>query len=151
MHNALFQTFRSPYHVASLESSRYRHLVPYLAIFIIFLPVAFLIFKSFTIYLISHILVFFLFPAFLWVYLMTEKLSDIKLDVIKVFVIMTLYLSYLAGLVWIMIILLKPSLKIEFIFLSLGYMLLLLLATIMVTGVFFYHRYAQRIIKRKTS
>ena len=151
MRETLFQTFRSPYHASSLESPRYRRLVPYLAFIIVFLPVIFLIFKSFTIYLISHVLVFFLFPGFLWVYLMTEKLSDIKLDVIKVFVIITLYLSYLAGLVWVMIVFFNPSLKTEFIFLSLGYMALLLLTTIMVTGVFFYHRYAQRIIKRKTS
>lgn len=151
MRDTLFQTFRSPYHVSSFKSSRYKSFVPYLAAFIVFLPISFLIFKSFTIYLISHLLVFFLFPGFLWVYLMTEKLSDLKLDIIKVFVIITLYLSYLAGLVWVMIIFLKPSLKTEFIFLSFGYMALLLIATIMVTGVFFYHRYAQRIIKRKTS
>jgi len=147
MNQALFKTFKSPYHAVTLQSSRYHKVMPYFVVLIMGLPLLFVIFKSFSVYLIAQVIVFLVFPVFLWVFLNTDQVSDIKLDIIKVFVIMSLYFSYLLGLCWIMVGIFQPLLKTEYLLLSLGYIILLLIVTIITTVVFFYHRYAQKIIR----
>lgn len=149
MSNILFATFKSPYQTVTLQSSRYRQVMPYFVVLIIGLPMLFIFFKSFSIYLIAQVIIFLIFPIFLWVFLNTDKITDIKLDIIKIFVIISLYFSYLLGLCWVMVRIFQPSLKTEYLLLNLGYLLLLLIITIITASVFFYHRYAQKIINVK--
>lgn len=149
MLQSLFQTFRSPYNIVSFHSSRYRQALPYFVIGILVTPVLFLFFKSFLIFLLSQVAIFMLFPAFLWIYLNTDEVTDIKLDIIKVCVIISLYFSYLMMFTWFMILLFKPTLRAEYVFLNLGYLFLLLIVVIIVIITCFYHRYARNIIRRK--
>ena len=149
MNQALFKTFKSPYHAVTLESPRYHQILPYFIILIIGLPLLFVFFKSFSIYLIAQVIVFLIFPIFLWVFLNIDKVTDIKLDIIKIFVIISLYFSYLLCLCLVMVVLFQPALKTEYLLLNLGYIILLLIVTIITTAVFFYHRYAQKIINVK--
>lgn len=149
MNQALFKTFKSPYYAVTLKSPRYHQILPYFIILIIGLPLLFVFFKSFSVYLIAQVIVFSIFPIFLWVFLNTDQITDIKLDIIKIFVIISLYFSYLIGLCWVMVVLFQPALKTEYLLLNLGYIILLFIVTIITTTVFFYHRYAQKIINVK--
>ncbi|MFH1713442.1 MAG: hypothetical protein ABH896_04665 [Candidatus Jacksonbacteria bacterium] len=147
MNKLLFKTFKSPYHIATLQSSRYLQILPYLIVLIIIFPVLFLPFRSFSVYLISQIIVFLLFPIFLWVFLNADRYTDLKLDIIKVLALATIYFSYLLILCWAMVKLFQPTLKNEYLLLNLGYIFLLGIITVFITAIFFYHRYAQKIIK----
>ena len=147
MNKSLFKTFNSPYHALSFKSSRYKHVVPYFAAVMLILPLLFIIPQSFSVYLVSQVVIFILFPIFLWVHLNTDQVTDIKLDIIKVFVFITIYFSYLLILAWIMIQIFKPDFLLEYVILTIGYISLLFVMALIVTATFFYHRYAQRIIK----
>jgi len=146
MSRILYNTFRSPYHYLTLETRRYRKVVPYLLVLMVILPLLFLPFKSFFVHLLSQVGIIILFPLFLWVYLNTDKETDVKLDVLKIFVIMTLYFSYFMLLTLVMARMLQPVLKNEFVFLNLGYVGLLFIIGLMVSAAFFHHRYTQRIL-----
>lgn len=149
MNSPLFQTFVSPYHAFSLHSARYRHVVPHCVVALLALPLLFLIFRSVSVYYMGYVIVFILFPFFLWIYLNTDEVTDIKLDAIKVFVLTTFYFSYLLALSWVMTRILKAELTVEYMLITLGYIFLLFVVSIMITGVSFFHRYAQRIIRAK--
>lgn len=150
MNSSLFKTFVSPYHAFSLHSSRYRHTVPYCVAALIVLPLLFLFFRSISVYYIGYVVVFILFPFFLWIYLNTDEVTDMKLDVIKVVVLTTLYFSYLLALSWVMTRILKATLTLEYMLITLGYIFLLFIVAVMITGASFFHRYAQRIIRAKS-
>ena len=147
MNQALIKTFNSPYHVLSLKSSRYKGVVHYFVAVIMVIPWLFLPFHSFVIFLLSEVLIFILFPLFLWSYLNTDEVTDIKLDTLKIFVISTAYFSYLLGVTWIMLKILNPLFKNEYMLIKLGYIFLLIIVTIIVTAIFFYNRYTSKRIK----
>jgi len=149
MNNSLFKTFQSPYHIVSLKSPRYKSVLKYLAVALLLLPVLFLVFKSFSMYLVGHAAVFVVLPLFLWMYLMSEQVTDVKLDVIKVFVILVVYFSYLTMLTWVMIRVFNPGFKYEYVLLSFGYIVLLGVVSVITVTAFFHHRYTQRVIERK--
>ncbi len=149
MNSSVFKTFVSPYHAFSLHSARYRHVVPYCVFALVALPLLFLFFRSISVYYMGHVIVFILFPLFLWVYLNTDEVTDIKLDVIKVIVLTTFYFSYLLALSWVMTRVIKATLTFEYMLITLGYIFLLFIVAVMITGASFFHRYAQRIIREK--
>jgi hypothetical protein len=150
MHTSLFNTFKSPYHAVSLKSTRYKKLIKYVIGVLVILPLLFFVFQSLGVFLAIHIAILILFPVFIWIYLLTDKISDVKLDVIKVCVIMCIYFTYLVSITWLTLKLFNPELKKEFVTMSLGYIILLTIISIIVIVTFFYHRYAQAIIKRKS-
>lgn len=147
MNEALFKTFRSPYQVLSLKSSRYRMVVHYFIFALVALPVVFLPMRSFSLYMISEIIIFLLFPLFLWAYLNTEEVTDIKLDTIKVVVISTGYFAYLMAVSLLMTKIFNPVFRNEYMVVKLGYICLLAILTTIITMLFFYRRYAQKKIR----
>lgn len=149
MNPSLIQSFASPYHAFSLHSSRYRKTVPYFVLLLVILPLLFLFFRSISVYYLGHVVVFILFPFFLWIYLNTDEVTDIKLDVIKVVVLTTLYFSYLLILSWIMTRILKATLTFEYMMITIGYIVLLFIVAVMITAASFFNRYAKRIIRAK--
>ena len=149
MNQSLFQSFSSPYHAFSLASSRYRRAIPWFAGVLIVLPVLFLLFRSFSVYFIAQVLIFILFPIFIWADLNGDTMTDVKLDVIKVFVIGTLYATYLLILAWVMLAVFQPELKVEYMLINIGYIFLLLITGYIVAAASLFHRYAQKIIRDK--
>src|SRR3990167_6057422 len=149
MNKSLFKSFISPYNAWTINNSRYRQVVPFLVCVLLAIPVIFLPLRSFAAYLMGQVIVFLLFPIFVWVDLNTETETDMKLDVIKTFVMIILYSTYLMILAWIMIIVFKPSLRVEYMLVNIGYIFLLLIITVIVATVALYHRYAQNVIQQK--
>ena len=144
MNAAILKTFNSPYHVLSLKSSRYKGIMRYFAALLIIIPLVFLAFHSFSVFLLSEVLTFMLFPIFLWSYLHTDEITDIKLDTLKVCVMSMMYFSYLMGLTWIMLKIFNPVFKKEYMLIKLGYILLLVILTVSITAIFFYNRYTEK-------
>jgi len=149
MHDALFNAFRSPYRVTALRSNRYKKVVHYLEGALVILPVLFLPLRSFSVYLGVQVAVLLLFPLFLWVYLRIDETTDVKLDVLKVFVIMVVYFTYLIALSWVMIVMFQPVLKAEYIVVNLAYVFILGLTSILIVAMFFHGRYARHFIHKK--
>lgn len=143
MNHSLYKTFISPYQARSLKSTRYQAALKYVVVLIIIVPLLFLIFQSFVVYFLSHVVILFFFPIFVWIYLKTDEVTDFKLDIIKVCVILTFYCSYLLMLAWVMIRLFRPIFAPEFVLLNLGYNLALIMITIIVTAIFFRRRYGR--------
>ncbi len=144
MNEAIFKTFNSPYHVLSLKSSRYKGVVHYFAALLIIIPLIFLPFHSFSVFLLSEVLTFVLFPIFLWSYLHTDEITDIKLDALKVCAMSTMYFSYLMGITWVMLKIFNPVFKKEYMLIKLGYIFLLVILTVIITAIFFYSRYTEK-------
>lgn len=149
MNKTLFKTFISPYHAWTINNSRYRQVIPFFICVLVVMPLIFLPLRSFAAYLVGQVVVFLLFPIFVWVDLNTEAETDMKLDVIKIFVIIILYATYLMILAWVMLMVFKPSLRVEYMLVNIGYIFLLLIITVIVATVALYHRYAQNVIQQK--
>lgn len=147
MNKSFYTTFVSPYYAFSYHSSRYRKVVPVCLVILMVLPLLFLIFRTFSVYLIAQVIVFVLFPVFLWIDLNTELVTDAKLDIIKVIVVVNSYAAYLLFLAWIMLGVFKPEFRIEYMLINIGYIFLLLISSFAVAAASLYHRYAQAIRK----
>lgn len=148
MYDRLFQTFKSPYQIVTLESRRYRHITRCLFVLLVVLPVLFLLVRTPETYFWSRVVVLAVFPLSLWLYLKSEEVSDLKLDAIKIFTAASVYFLYLTFLIWVMIRMFNPALKLGFVLLSLGYIFLLAVISVIVVFTFFHNRYARRIISR---
>lgn len=149
MNQSFFKSFNSPYHAFAFASNRYRRAIPWLAGILIILPILFLLFRSFSVYFVAQVVIFILFPLFIWADLNVDAVTDIKLDVLKVFAVGTLYATYLLILAWVMLAVFQPELKIEYMLINIGYIFLLLITGYIVAAASLFHRYAQKIIRDK--
>ena len=108
---------------------------------LIILPLFSLIIKNFDIYLISHALIMMIFPVFVWCYLESDKIKDIKLDIAKISLSLLGYSSYLLFLYFIIIRITKFKAGLSFLLIIIFYLGLLFVITVSVAVVILIRRH----------
>jgi len=132
------------YQLCLETGSPYRRPAQVLLWILFILPALFLLAQSLDIYFVSHILILILFPAFVWCYLESDKLRDLKLDVAKISFVSTSYFSYLLFLSFVILKVLKSSFTASFLLIEFLYLGLLLVIMMLIIAVLLFKHYRHR-------